>query len=426
MRMIRLSARGKIQYQFLSLIVALLLLYGAGFLLDALLQLPATPLSRHVDEATVKVVTARCLSLALQTGLLGAGLAMASGALSERTHRVAQRLWIALIMATLMASPFVRINPLDAITALGLLALLALTRTAKDASAFFRVWQAGMLLLAASLLAASVASWPWNQVLELFQWHVAYSIVTISVAFWLMTRISTVEREWAEDGVRIAAALLFFAGGLISIAPLGLPPLVGISATPLILICYTILAGHVYRALSLRNSDRSLAPHWTAVATLFWLLAGGFLGGLSLHAGLNQALQNTALGAAQAWLLGWALLAVICAYLNQVAVELRGGNRRVTGYMPLWLIAFGAGLSTVVQACRGVLEIYLRDGFALGPAQIREMTAPLTQLWIICLLAAAIGILILALGFWARRPKIQVDSPASAPGGQKGASSTLA
>ena len=88
----------------------------------------------------------------------------------------------------------------------------------------------------------------------------------------------------------------------------------------------------------------SLAPHWTAVATLFWLAAGGFLGALSLQAGLNQAQQDTALQAAQDWIMSWALLAHLCAYLNSVATELRGGNRRVTGYAPLWLIAFGAGI----------------------------------------------------------------------------------
>ena len=295
--------------------------------------------------------------------------------------------------------------------ATGLLALLALIWSGKADSAFLRVWQAGMLLACVSLLAKPFASSPWDRVLELFQWHVAYAVAALSVAFWLMTRFSTVTREWAQDGVKIVASLIFLGGSLISTAPLGLPPLIGIGATALIVLCYTILAGHAYRALSMRNAGRSLAPHWTAVAALFWLVAGGFLGAISLHAGVNSAMQGTALSAAQGWIMSWALLAILCAYLNSVAAELRGGNSRVTGYVPLWLIAFGAGLSTIVQACRGVVEIYLRDSFALGPARILEMTVPLTQIWIICLLAVAIGIMTLALGFWARRPKIQVESP---------------
>ena len=409
--MIRLSPRGKIQFQFLSLIVLLLTLYSASFLLEALFQLPENPLARHLDEETVKVLSARCLSLVMLTGLVGAGITMAPDSLSERRPQVFLRAWIALSIVTLVASPFVRVSLLDAIAAIGLLALLALTVSGREVSAFLRVWQAGMLLVCAGSLAKPFASTPWDRILELFQWHVAYSIAALSVAFWLMTRFSTVERDWAKDGVKIVAVLLFLSGSLISIARLGLPPLVSISATPLILVSFMILAGHAYRALSLRNDDMSLATHWTAVATLFWLVAGGFLGAISLYAGINSAMQGTALAATQDWLMSWALLAILCAYVNSVATELRGGNRRVTGYAPLWLVAFGASLSTIVQGCRGVVEIYLRDSFALERARIIEMTAPLTQIWIICLLAVAIGVMCFALGFWARRPKIQVDSP---------------
>lgn len=408
--MIRLSLRGKIQYQFLSLIVLLLLLTSVGFLLEALFQLPGNPLAPHFDAEAVKRFGARCLSLTLATGLAAASLSMTSDTLSARRLRVFQRAWVALIIVTLIASPFVGVSLLDALSALGLLALLGLTYSGKTASAFMRVWQAGVLLVCASSLAKLFASAPWDRVLELFHLHVAYSIAALSMVFWLMTRFSAVEREWAQAGLKIVAVLLFLAGSLISIAPLGLPPLISVSATPLVVLCYTILGGHAYRGLSLRGNDLSLAPHWAAVATLFWLAAGGFLGALSLQAGLNQALQDTALQAAQDWLMSWALLAHLCAYLNSVATELRGGNRRVTGYAPLWLVAFGAGLSTIVQGCRGVVEIYLRDSFALDRGTALEMTAPLTQIWIICLLALAIGIMIFALGFWARRPQIQVET----------------
>ena len=51
--MIRLSPRGKIQYQFLSLIVLLLILYCIGFLLEALFQLPRNPLAQYFEEAAV-------------------------------------------------------------------------------------------------------------------------------------------------------------------------------------------------------------------------------------------------------------------------------------------------------------------------------------------------------------------------------------
>ena len=226
-----------------------------------------------------------------------------------------------------------------------------------------------------------------------------------------MTKFSNVESQWISDGVKVVAALVLFAGSLISIAPLGLTPLISISASPLILLTYTILAGHCYRALSDRNANASLAPQWIALATLFWLIAGGFMGVISVHAGINDAMRDTALSRAQDWLTGWVLLSVICAFVNASASELRGENRRVTGFVPLWLIAFGVGLSSIVQGCAGVLEIYLRDVFDQDQSAITELLQPLSVLWILCLSAVIIGIVIYALGYGARRPKIQVVSP---------------
>lgn len=436
--MIRLSARGQVQYQLLSLLTFLLVISSASVLLGALYQLPENPLARYMAEAPVLRFAARSLSLTLATGLAAAGIALASdaypGCFSERGLNVFLRAWTALVIASLLASPIAPPHLLDALNAAGLLALLAYTLSTaarqqrkSPASAsrlpirgivifahspFLRVWQIGVLLVCLSLLAEPFARADWDRALELFRGHVAYSIAALSVAFWLMTRFSAVERDWAGDGVQIVAGLIFFAGSLISIAPLGLPPWISYSAAVLVVLCYTILGGHVYRALSMRKQDRSLTPQWLAVAALFWLVAGGFLGALSLPAQLNQAMRNTALAAAGDWLMSWALLAVICAFINSVATELRGGNRRVTGYVPLWLVAFGAALSTILQGCRGVVEIYLRDHFALDRAAALALTAPLTQVWLVCMLAVAAGILCFALGFWARLPQIQVERSA--------------
>lgn len=433
--MIRLSARGQVQYQLLSLLTFLLVISSASVLLGALYQLPENPLARYMAEAAVLRFAARSLALTLATGLAAAGIALASdaysGCFSERTLGVFLRAWVALVIASLLASPIAPSHLLDALSAAGLLALLTWTLVRQQRkspasarklpirgivifahSPFLRVWQIGILLVCLSLLAEPFARADWDRALELFRGHVAYSIAALSVAFWLMTRFSAVERDWAGDGVQIVAGLIFFAGSLISLAPLGLPLWISYSAAVLVVLCYTILGGHVYRALGMRKQDRSLAPHWLAVAALFWLVAGGFLGALSLPAGHNQAMQNTALAAAGDWLMSWALLAVICAFINSVATELRGGNRRVTGYVPLWLVAFGAALSTILQGCRGVVEIYLRDHFALDRAAALALTAPLTQVWLVCMLAVAAGILCFALGFWARLPQIQVERSA--------------
>ena len=173
-------------------------------------------------------------------------------------------------------------------------------------------------------------------------------------------------------------------------------------------LCYVILAGHSYRALSSRNENASLAPHWVAAATVFWLVGGGFLGALSIQPGISEATRGTDLAAAQDWLAGWVLLAIALAFVNESATALRGDNRRVTGFLPLWLITFGAGLAAISLACRGVVQFYLRDVAAVEEAAQAELLLPLTTVWIICLLAVAAGIVIYALGFWLRRSPVRV------------------
>ena len=409
--MIQLSRRGLIQYQFLNLIVLLLVFYGAAFLLSAVFQLPAHPLGDLLNQATVNRFAARCFQLLVLSGFLAAGLSMGFQRLSERATAWLQGGWIAIVALSLIASPSAPPSFTDFLAAVFLLVVLALSVTKGEGAACTRVWQLGTLLICLSLLAPYLATDQWKPILSLFQLHVAYGVCAVSMIFWLMTKFSNVESQWISDGVKVVAALVLFAGSLISIAPLSLTPLISLSAAPLILLAFTILAGHCYRALSDRNANASLAPHWIALATLFWLIAGGFMGALSVHAGINDAMRDTVLPRAQDWLMGGVLLSVICAYVNASASELRGENRRVTGYVPLWLIAFGVGLSSIVQGCAGVLEIYLRKVFDQDQSAITELLQPLTVIWIVCLSAVFVGIVTYALGYWARRPKIQVVSP---------------
>ena len=409
--MIQLSRRGLIQFRFLNLIILLLVFYGAAFLLSALFKLPAHPFGDLLDQAAVNRFAAQCFQLLVLSGFLAAGVSMGFQRLSERATAWLQGGWIAIVALSLIASPSAPPSFTDFLAAVFLLVVLALSLTIGDGTACTRVWQLGVLLIGLSLLAPYLAADHRQPVLSLFQLHVAYGVCAVSVIFWLMPKFSNVESQWISDGVKVVAALVLLAGSLISIAPLALTPLISISASPLILLSYTILAGHCYRALSDRNANASLAPHWIALATLFWLIAGAFMGVISVHAGINDALRDTALSRAQDWLQAWVLLSVICAFVNASASELRGDNRRVTGYAPLWLIAFGVGLSSIVQGCAGVLEIFLRDVFDQDQSAITELLQPLTLIWLICLAAVFVGIVIYALGYWARHPKIQVASP---------------
>lgn len=386
-------------YALLDQIVLLLLLYAVGFLLTALHQLPAPPLAPILTESSVSAFTEQLFKLVILSGFVTAGLTMHPTKPSNALLIGLRRTWTALVILTVLLSPFEVGLLLDSAMAVFLLAVLGLSQFEREPSAFLRVWQIGILLIALSLPGAHLAD-----VIGRFQVHVAYGVCGISIFFWLMTQWSRVPLEWAWDGVRIAALLLALAGSLISLAPLGLPvPIIGL-ATLFIPPCYMILGGHSYRALSERNANASLAPHWTALAALWWLVGGGFLGTLGIH--LKMPAGH--LADAQQSLIGWVMLAIVLAFVNARATELRGDNRRVTGYVPFWLVAFGVGLATVLQAGRGIVEIYLRDVFALEAAAIVGLLLPLTLIWLICLLAIALGIIIYALGFWARRPKILV------------------
>ena len=408
--MIQLSLRGKIHYQFLSLIVLLLICYAIGFLLEPLDQLPDNPLAPWATQDTIRRFSDHSLNLLLITAFVAAGLSMQSETLSERALTWLLPGWKALVIVILLSSPFLPALLTDVVLAIVLLALLTISMTVLVKSVYLHVCQIGILLVSLCLPAQHLVDGAWQLVITLFQFHVAYGICAVSLVFWQMRHFSTVDPNWSRDGVRIVAALVFLGGSLISLAPLGMTTLISLGATPLILLSYMILAGHLYRALSLRNADASLSPHWIALATLFWLISGGFLGVIGVHAGINKAIAGTALTQSQAWLMAWALLAIVLAFVNASASELRGDNRRVTGYVPLWLIGFGVGLSSILAACRGVVEIYARDVFAAEASSLPALLMPLTQIWIICLLAVGLGIIFYALGFWARRPQIQVIS----------------
>ena len=406
--MIQLSPRGQAVYQLLSLVVALLLLYGVGFLAAATDLLPVNPLDDLLDSARVKNVTERLFLLTILSAFVSGGIMMAGAGMSQRSALWLRRIWTALAVVSVLLGPFEFDLALDLTLALALLYTLAASRRNVEASVFFRLWQFGLALIVVSMVALQLLEGRALEAMGAFRLQVAFPIAGLSLMFWLMRRYSLVEEDWASDGARIVALLVFLGGSLISLGRVGLPAVASLGATALIPLCYIILAGHSYRALSSRDENASLAPHWVAAATLFWLVGGGFLGALSIQPGISEAMRGTDLAAAQDWLAGWVMLAIALAIVNESASSLRGDNRRVTGFAPLWLITFGTGLATITLACRGVVQNYLRDVAAVEVAAQTELLLPLTIVWIICLLAVAAGIVIYALGFWLRRPTISV------------------
>ena len=406
--MIQLSRRGAALYQMLSLVVALLLLYAVGFLLSALLELPGNPLIGRVDAGIIRRFEAAAFTTLLLTGMVSGGMAMGALKLADAHWGLLPRVWLGLVALHVAVSVILPGAMSDVMAAAALLFLLWHSLARGDKSSFTRVWQLSSLLLSLSLLAGHLVEADAKLAFEVFERQVAGGMGALSLAFWLLTRLGDVDGVWADDGLRIVAALLCLAGGLSSIAALGLPSPISIAGVAQILLAYMILAAHLARGLRWRRDEGTLAGQWLGLAALYWLVAGGLLGAATAQAGVNAAMRGTALAWTGDWIHGWALLSVVCALANAMACELRGEQRRVTGYAPLWLVGFGVAGAGVLGAIRGVLEIVLRDYIGIEAAAIGEMALPLTALWLVCLLTAALGVLTYALGFWARKPRIRV------------------
>ncbi len=406
--MIQLSPRGKIIYQFLSLTVFLLLLYGVGFTLSALTLLPEPPLADAISAAATEQFSARVFNLFCLTGFISASLMMAGESLSDREAARVLRAWYALVALAAVLSPFEFGLLLDGVTALALLIILLKSGEAAAGSSFMRIWRLSLLLIGASLPATHIAPSAMGPALLAFQRQAAFALGALSIVFWLMPRYSAVGREKALESLPLAALLLLLGGSLISLGRVPLPALIGLGATPLIILSYIILANHLARSLRDRHENASLGTHWIALAALCWLAGAGVLGALLVQSGIGGALADTDISAAQDWLGDWCIAAVVLAFINETATSLRGDNRRVTGYVPLWLIAFGVGSSFIAQLCRGVAQFYLREFGADAPLSEAELLLPITVVWLIGLLVVAAGIVAYALGYFARRPKIRV------------------
>lgn len=405
-RLIQLSKRGKSIYQLLSLTVILLLLYAIGFMLTALGTLSTPTVVGAPAYAALQAFTAYSFDLLIFTGLVGAGIMQSGDCLHESAVQRWRQIWTGIVAVILLASPIAPPAILDSALALFLLLTLLWIGRGGARSTYPRVWQWGMFLTLASLTVVHLADGIAADVARAFQTHGAFALCAVSLLFWLMTRFSRVDEGWARAGARIVAVLVFLGGSLISLGRAGLPIAVSLGAAPLLLLCYCVLASHSYRALSKRNENASLAPHWIALATLLWLFSAGFFGVLSIQPAIAEAMRGSGMAAAGAWLADWAVLAVILAFVNEAASSLLGGNQRVTGYVPFWLISFGLALSGMAQICRGVVQIYLRKVSGLEPAA--DLLLPISIVWIICLAAVAAGCAIYALGFWLRRPTIRV------------------
>lgn len=272
----------------------------------------------------------------------------------------------------------------DVLFAIGWVALLALSVPRRDL-------RLALLLLAVGLCAAGAS----------VRLHLGVPLASAALGFWLMHRFSNVTPGWAALGIRSVGGLLTLSGLLGLLAPID--ALAGYLSAGAIPFAAMIYAAHSHRALSDPNPNRTLAAYWFAFGLVLFLLANGTLTALFSVPVLWAAVRDTAFDAAQAWLSAWALIALLLALLNQVSAEQRGENRRVTGLLPYWCVLFGTLGAGLAWCALGLAESLLRQA-GLGTADIHAYSVALVWLKCFGLLVQLAGLMLYAVGFWARRP----------------------
>jgi hypothetical protein len=89
--------------------------------------------------------------------------------------------------------------------------------------------------------------------------------------------------------------------------------------------------------------------------------------------------------------------------INQGTAELRGQNRRITGLMPFWLVAFGVLGGALALSGVGIVQVFTERMSSTGYLDVQNLVIPLYTGWVVGLVSLALGVLIYALGFRARR-----------------------
>jgi hypothetical protein len=285
----------------------------------------------------------------------------------------------------------------QALLLLALVGLLAYRRSAW--SSVVLVWSTGMALHGAFLLVNAFDLFSTIQA----DVYLAQMPVALALMFWLMLRYSNITRAWAEPGLLVVVGWLLTAGALRLLDTSAFPAWAAWLAVAYSLLAYTVFAAHCYRALSDRNRTNTLAAHWHAVTVLALLLVTGYVGTAGLIPGADAQIVQT-------WIVDLPLMGAEIGFvalglglLNQIAAELRGHDRRVTGLLPLWTISAGWLLSIVTSLLTGTVQVfYARIGYSETSGDL----LPLLRFLAAGHALVLVGALIYALGVYARRIRL--------------------
>lgn len=423
----------KIAYGFLSQGIVLLVLYVLISLVGAVKFLGADPLAISLPYSQAAPFASVLLQLAIMSLFAGGGVyaiahERADGEIQPlNLFKWVYRLWTAFHVLACTAGFF---NLLEGraglelpyildiyfIVLAGVFAVLA-GRNVKRTGVFL-VWLIGLVVvIVATVLSLVTADFQLDRVLGALSVGlrdtVGYPLMAVGLTFWLAHRISNVTLTWGGMGAYSVGGFVTFAGIFLifaSLYTLDVSPLIaqiGAVGVVVIPVCCMIYASHLYRVLADRNHNATLAPHWLVLSVILYLLGVGLLGAVKAIPDVAYIVSGTRITDLQRMLILFSLVAVGLSAANQIASELRGiaphqENRRVTGFVPFWLVSFGAIIAAIALAGAGLVQTYLERLLNVGYLETQNLIVPLYTVWVIGLIGVAAGVLIYGITFWRR------------------------
>lgn len=393
--MIRLS------YRLFLCFIALFLIYSLVSFYQSL------PLLNAPHQA-ISTYPLHLLHITTLSGLLAGGVYVALGDLPDR--RIFHWFfygWLALTILTVLG---VSARGLDmAQSAVILMIIGMIARHIHQWEPVFVIWAAGMAVYAiiygfvrGECLASADCETP-TRIIRSIGLNGALIVAAAALGFWLMHRFSNITGAWGRLGVKVIAGWLSIAGVFMALGHIGadLPPIVTLVGQIFILLAYLVYAAHSYRALSDQNNNRTLSMHWYTLGLLLFIVAGGLLGSVSL--GIAPPATSLLIFQTRLVLLG--VVMVCIGVVNQAVAEMRGENRRVTGLMPFWLVAFGVLLGQSALGIATIGEGILRDVIGSTATTPYAGLIPYYRLSMFGDVAVFLGMILYTLGLWVRRVK---------------------
>lgn len=424
-----ITATQRIVYQFLTHAVILLVIAVGCALTGAVKFLGVDALTQSLPYSVIAPLTDAVLLLALTSGVIGGGLYAFAHERADRQFpdmrllRDARIVWTLLCALTVIAGFFGLLNGnvgtplpplLSALFVITLaLVIAAAVRGIPHWGALPMVWMIGVILLAADVLLGMI---PFSAALDRVYAVIAagmrdyggIGLGMIALLFWQMHRFSDLSPGWVNLGAYSVGGFWLIAALLLTVQPLytladSVTAQVGTLGVFLLPVAAVILASHTYLALTHRNNMRTLSAHWVSLALVLLFIGVGVLGAVSALPDVHIVIAGTRLTDLQRTLILFAFAAVLLGTVNQVGAELRHENRHITGLAPFWLVSLGLIVISVGLGGAGIVQVYLERLLSVGYLETQTLIVPLYTVWVIGWIGVLLGIVVYALGFWARR-----------------------